>query len=222
MDWTKAIDIYCERLDPSFWSEPINAISNAGFVLAGLWTFSKARQSGADLWVQGLCLWVAVIGIGSFLFHTFANAWSQQADVIPIQLFIVVFTLFSFRRFAGTNWIVAVVGTVALVVGLGWLVGKIPSSIHTAVNGSLFYAPAFIILFGFAAYLTMRGHGAARFLLIGGVVFCVSLFFRSIDMTVCGSLPIGTHFLWHLFNAVLLGTLCLGAVRHGQSKGAAA
>lgn len=32
----------------------------------------------------------------------------------------------------------------------------------------------------------------------------MSLFFRTIDMAVCESIPIGTHFLWHLLNGVLV------------------
>ena len=30
--------------------------------------------------------------------------------------------------------------------------------------------------------------------------FCLALFFRTIDLWVCPSWPLGTHFLWHLFN----------------------
>ena len=34
MDWTASIDGYCERLDPSFWAEPLNAWTNLAFLLA--------------------------------------------------------------------------------------------------------------------------------------------------------------------------------------------
>ena len=33
--WTRQIDIYCERLGPGFWAEPVNALSNGAFLVAG-------------------------------------------------------------------------------------------------------------------------------------------------------------------------------------------
>jgi hypothetical protein len=40
----------------------------------------------------------------------------------------------------------------------------------------------------------------------------MSLIFRSIDMAVCPELPLGTHFLWHLLNAVVLYLLLRAAL----------
>jgi hypothetical protein len=36
-------------------------------------------------------------------------------------------------------------------------------------------------------------------------ILAVSLVFRSIDQAVCPGFPLGTHFLWHVLNAVMLG-----------------
>ncbi len=33
----------------------------------------------------------------------------------------------------------------------------------------------------------------------------VSLVLRSLDAPLCAANPLGTHFLWHLLNAVMLG-----------------
>lgn len=51
MDWTQAIDIYCERTDADFWSEPINALSNAAFMVVGLFALRRARAGGGDIWI---------------------------------------------------------------------------------------------------------------------------------------------------------------------------
>ncbi|MEO0912162.1 MAG: ceramidase domain-containing protein, partial [Pseudomonadota bacterium] len=78
MDWeslTAEIDIYCERVDASYWAEPINAISNAAFLIAAVicWRMLRgAEDFGAKLLTANL----ALIGIGSYLFHTHANQWS--------------------------------------------------------------------------------------------------------------------------------------------------
>ncbi|MEM1364593.1 MAG: ceramidase domain-containing protein [Pseudomonadota bacterium] len=214
--WFEAIDIYCERTDATYWSEPINALSNLAFIIAGLWAFSYARRLGADIFVQGLCLWVAVIGVGSFLFHTHANGWSLQADVIPIQIFIVAYTLFALRRYVALTWLMSIIGTAALVVGLGFVFGQAPQWMYDATNGSLSYAPAFVILFGIGGYLVATDHSAGRGLIAAGGVFVLSLTIRSLDMAVCETLPTGIHMFWHIFNGVLLGILCFTAARHGR------
>ena len=42
VDWFRAVNGYCERTDASYWSEPVNALSNAAFLdrrlaLPGAW-----------------------------------------------------------------------------------------------------------------------------------------------------------------------------------------
>lgn len=102
MDWFTPIDIYCERVSAAFWAEPLNAISNLAFILAALWGWVEAkRRDRLDAMTMVLILLAGLIGIGSFLFHTFANAWSSLADVIPIWTFVLLFVLVALRRVAG-------------------------------------------------------------------------------------------------------------------------
>ena len=108
MDWRSKVYIYCERgLDPQFWAEPLNAVSNAAFIVAGLaalYRLSTRRDinRGTDVWLlSGLVL---VIGTGSFLFHTFAEQWASLADVLPISLFILGFLFVALRSLAGLPW----------------------------------------------------------------------------------------------------------------------
>ena len=35
MDWSAPVSQYCERADASFWAEPLNAATNAAFLIAG-------------------------------------------------------------------------------------------------------------------------------------------------------------------------------------------
>ena len=91
-DWFEAIDNYCERTDASLWAEPLNAFSNLAFIaafVAGLWCYRRYRQeTGRQRWEFILLLALLCgIGVGSFLFHTFATRWALVADVGPITLF---------------------------------------------------------------------------------------------------------------------------------------
>ena len=118
MDWNAPVDIYCERLAPGFWAEPFNAVSNLAFILAALWGASllvREKSSATDLWL--LVAMTALIGVGSFVFHTFATVWASLADTIPIWSFVLVFVIIAMRRYFGMKvlGILTVFGVLILV-----------------------------------------------------------------------------------------------------------
>jgi len=51
MEWFEAVDGHCERVDAAFWSEPINVVTNAAFLIAALWAWRRP-----DLPVMGRVL----------------------------------------------------------------------------------------------------------------------------------------------------------------------
>jgi hypothetical protein len=51
---------------------------------------------------------------------------------------------------------------------------------------------------------------------IGAAILVISLVFRSADAALCPAFPLGTHFLWHILNAVMLGWMIVVMVRHGR------
>lgn len=195
------IDIYCERLGPEFWAEPLNAITNGSFIIAAFMAYFLARRNGIRSWdVYALILLIAAIGVGSTLFHTYATRWAMLADVLPILLFQVGFIVsYSLRVIrAGVLKIILIL---AGFFGLSYVFGQMPQAWF---NGSLGYASALIYLLGLGVYHFMSHLRERRVLLMAGGVFIVSLIFRSIDMALCGTIPFGTHFLWHLLNGAVL------------------
>lgn len=216
MAWTDPVDLYCERLGPGFWAEPVNALSNAGFVLVGLVFLRMARAGRADPFVQVLCLWVAVIGVGSFLFHTLATRWASLLDVVPIGSFVVTYVAFALRRFLGLGWPGAVLALLAFVLGSWGLMALVPDSAFAATNGSVQYLPAVLALVVFVVALARAGSPAWSDVALAGTLFAVSLAFRSLDLAACPLVPVGTHWAWHLLNAALLAVLLRAAVRHAS------
>jgi len=215
MEWTRQIDNYCERMGPGFWAEPWNAVTNAFFVLAAIAGYAYAARREKLDWPLVILITITLaVGIGSFLFHTFATLWAIIADIIPIQLFILAYFALAMRRFAGMPWWGAVVATAAFfafsAVGGTWL-GEV---FGERLNGSEGYLPplAALIAVGGALYVAGRtGPGVS--LMVAGLLFAVSLSFRTADMAICDAFPLGTHFLWHTLNGVLLGFLLVAMAR---------
>lgn len=209
--WTTAINAYCERTDASFWSEPVNAITNAAFLIAAAMAFIVWRRQPRTDWpALALIMVLTAIGIGSFLFHTFANRWSMLADVIPITVFIYVYFFFAMRRFFGLNLLFAL----ALTIGFFALSAAIGAMLPPRfLNGSGGYLPALGAILVVGLILIPRDRETARTLITAGIVFAVSLTARSIDAAACEAFPLGTHFLWHVLNAVVLYILLVGLMR---------
>ncbi|MTI42203.1 ceramidase [Roseibium hamelinense] len=205
------LDHYCERMGAEFWAEPLNAVTNAAFLVAALFAFLLWRRKTPNDWVGlALILIVLATGIGSFLFHTFATRWALLTDVIPIALFIHVYLLFALRRFLGLHWVVSI----AIVIGffvLSPMVGEIWAPL---VGSSAGYLPALLAIFVVGGFFLPKNRKLAIWVLGTGIVFALSLTFRTLDSTLCDSFQAGTHFMWHILNGVVLFSLLRVLILH--------
>lgn len=216
------IDLYCERTGPEFWNEPLNALTNIAFVIAAIIAWRSAQHRGGMDAAEGIVILLAgSIGFGSFAFHTLANSWAELSDVIPIWSFVAAFVALTIYRSTGQeiSRTLRILGIVVLViVGISWFTaGDITTETHTApdrLNGSLQYLPAVIALGVFATLSVLRDHPGRNYIVGAFLVFICSLVFRTIDLETCAATGIGTHFLWHILNAVMIGLLLQALVRH--------
>lgn len=195
-----AVDLYCERLGPGFWAEPVNAVTNASFLLGAWFGWVKAKWRNAfspAVWT--LLTPMCAIGLGSASFHTVANGLTRFLDVLPILLFQLTYVWFYCREVIELRpW-----STIALV--LGYLVAALLGRQYPELlNGSLIYAPAVVAVFSLGAYHAITRRRERFVILTGGAVFIVSLLARTMDGAVCLHFPLGTHFLWHLLNGWVL------------------
>lgn len=195
------IDIYCERIEPGLLAEPINAITNIAFFIAAFFAYRLAQKEDS-LTKQSITLiaLIFVMGVGSSLFHTFATLWAMISDVLPILLFQIFFIIFYSRKIMGLNWW-KVGGLLVLFVALMQGAMQLP---REWLNGTLEYAPALIFLVALGVYHAQNATRERFGLFLTAAVFVVSMTLRSIDMHVCEALPIGTHFLWHCLNGLVL------------------
>lgn len=107
MDLMRQLDGYCERLDASFWSEPINAITNAAFLIAAVIMWRRSAGIGEARFLAAVLF---AIGVGSFLFHTFATVWAVILDVTPILIYTLTYFWLTGRDYFGLSWLWAKIG----------------------------------------------------------------------------------------------------------------
>ncbi len=235
METIAFIDLYCERTAPGFWNEPINALSNIAFVLAALYAWrSSIKRAGVRTDVLEILLIVlaACIGVGSFLFHTFANTHAELADVIPIWSFVTLYVGVVIYRSTGEDVFKTLrISGIALGITLTvfWFTsGDVVTDAHNhdhshdhgdgVFNGSLQYLPALVALIAFSIITVLRRHPARHLVGAATLTFAVSLAMRTADLWACDMTGIGTHFLWHILNAVMVGLLLIALISHYPTK----
>jgi hypothetical protein len=194
------IDLYCERIGAGLLAEPVNVFTNVAFFIAAWAAWSLARRLNAlSTDIRVLTALSIVIGAGSGLFHAFAAGWAKILDEVPILLFQLWYLWLYTRR----------IMTLRAEFAAASIAGYMAAAIFCRqfphlLNGSLVYAPALILMLCLGLYHFLQ-HKAERSLLLATTgVFLASLALRSIDEAVCPYVPIGTHFLWHILNGVVL------------------
>ena len=209
MDLSKPIDIYCERLDIGIWAEPINAVTNVAFILASIFMWLRCKNL-----VEGriLSFLLFSIGCGSFLFHTFAQTWAAILDVAAILIFILTYIFIANRSFLAWSKMVSLIGVI-LFFPYQLLLANILSNIQF-FGSSVQYIPVAILIFIYSGLLCKTEPNLSRGLLIGATILCLSIVFRIIDEPLCSILSVGTHFVWHILNAIMLSWMIEILRRH--------
>lgn len=194
------LDLYCERIGPGLLAEPLNAFTNLAFLLAAYLAsrdIKKHRISNKAWWL--LPLLMAATGLGSLLFHLFANPISQMLDLVALLLYQLVFLWFYSQLLNGLS------GKGRIVFMLLFLLSVYTSSSFPHLfNGSLLYAPTLLILLGMSVYHFIKYPSSAVNTMLATGLFTMSLVARSVDLQVCDAWSAGTHFLWHLGNAIVM------------------
>lgn len=95
-------DCYCERFTGGLVEQPVNTVSNLGFVLVGLWIIrrgidrkhgSRIAREGSHTYLYGS---VAIfLGIGSMLFHGSMTEWGGWVDLVSMHAFITFLVLYN-------------------------------------------------------------------------------------------------------------------------------
>lgn len=193
------LKLYHERdCDPAFWAEPVNAITNGSFLVAamyGLWlAHSRNALSPVTMALIGMAM---AIGTGSFLFHTAVSPFTMWLDVVPIAAFQVVFLWLLCQEMLGFRTTSTAIIVLSVLAGSFLLMPT-----YHILNGSLFYAPSLFAVLVLGGLWAKQSPQEPYLLIVAGVCFAVALAARTLDWHV--PWPVGSHFLWHLLNGVVV------------------
>jgi Ceramidase len=210
----RSINIYCERTSAVWDAEPLNAVSNIAFLIAAwaAWRLQRRRPNaefhGA---IQTLCIIIAVVGIGSAIFHTVATRLAEWADVIPILVFMIVYCWLILTVFFRWPVWLKLLATLVFFAATFYLESD---EFEQILWGGAMYLPTLIVLMAAGAGIWRRDAEAGKTFFVAAGLFVLSFAARTIDQPLCSSLPIGTHYLWHILNAAVLFLLVRTLILH--------
>lgn len=216
------VDNYCERLTPGLWAEPINALTNVAFVIAGLVLLRILAKAPArapvSVWL--LPITTTVVGLCSLAFHTFATGFTGMLDSLSIVAFILIAAVVTVHQVWDVPWRWAWLAAPGYLAFAAVFTAVLSSLGVPSVLGGYLGAAAGLVGFGVAirvAAPTELKHLGTQ-LLWTAALFGVSLTLRTLDGPVCDVVPIGTHFLWHCLNATVLFLVSYTVIRAWQAK----
>jgi hypothetical protein len=190
--------VYCETWlygYGSFPAEPINAATSLVPVALGalaLYFLIRRREGG---WAAPLLAVLLIFtGMGSTAWHATREQVALTADTMPGLAYFAVLTLL-WVYYLGGRWLgVLPLAAIALLIHFLWPVSR--EALFIGLGAFTVTLAATLI------YLTWHRRRAAFRLALATVGFAaLALALRSIDKSVCDTIPIGTHFFWHIFLA---------------------
>ncbi len=199
MDWFAPIDMYCERTHHGIISEPINLATNMGFLIAAVVMWYRAKTIKA---CRILSMMLASIGIASALHHSFAQTWAALIDVLSIAVFVFTYLFLANRDYLGlsVNYSILVM---ILFLPITLILSKYLLN-FVFLGDSVGYMPILLLIGAYGLILKNKRPKVSNGLLIGFYALAISLAFRTVDQTFCSNWPFGTHFMWHIVNAIML------------------
>ncbi len=204
----------CERLAMGLWEEPLNVVSSLAFFIAGFlnlrYYLYNPEVTSKRIWdIHILTFLTLLIGSSSVIFHMSPNYYTELMDILFIVIFINVFFFSVMVRIINLNWFQITVCYLAFLGSTHIMISHFPN----ALNDSVAYLSSIGTLVFIAIYLNSKRRPSARQFLLAALIGICSLFFRIIDRGVCSSIPTGSHFLWHIFNAYLVFILLRQLIR---------
>src|SRR5262245_694631 len=187
------VGYYCGRFGPGFFGEPLNSFSNLAFIIGAVLAWHAWRSKpDRDPWQLLLFVLAAIVGVGSFVFHSHPTAATLLIDLVPVQVFGLAALAYACLRYLGLR----TATTVALAIGFFALrQGWIAVAPRGALGGGITHIPSLLALLATGVVLMRKRVPLGRYVLAACVSYVAALFVRSWDLPLCDVFPYGLHWV---------------------------
>lgn len=217
----ETLPFYCETMLNSlgtFPAEPVNTITSFVPVVFGvLALLYVVRQKRENRVAFALAVLTILTGIGSIAWHASRTEITLILDALPGLIYFAV-VLFFWAYYLGGRYL-----GLALVAGFVALMVLMPPMARSE-NQLIMVAVLAIAAGGllFATWSKRRGAFPFATMMVGCAVVALTL--RTLDLSTCNAIPVGTHFFWHIFLgiAAYAGVRMMSSLKHASGVGAAA
>ncbi len=190
------LPIYCENNTTFFFNEPFNIVTNLTFFISAFFLFRRKTffKELKDPFLAIFFSMLVLTGIGSTLFHSYRSTFTHKLDAIPIYILFISLFYCTLRSISSKNIsFLSTVGFIFSQVALANAVSRETLNLNGSIN-HLFTLLLFVVILSLLRNKVNIKEGK-----ISLYLFFSAVIFRIIDIRVCESFLIGTHFLWHLF-----------------------
>ena len=200
------LPVYCEtslNTLGSFPAEPVNALTSFAPVIFGAFALLFLIRRGDDGRVAYVLAALTILtGLGSVAWHASRTELALLLDALPGVIYFAMILFFWFYYLG--RWYFGLI----LLAGFVGLMVLLPSgSRHD--NQIIVVAVLAAIAAGLLVATWFRKRPAFKFALPMVAFAVIALALRTLDLSVCTTIPVGTHFFWHIF----LGAAAYAGVR---------
>lgn len=216
--------IYRETRPDRFPVEPWAMASNLVFLLLALYWARRIRRHWRSHPMIAVALPILLIGwIGGTIYHaTRSHPVWLLLDWMPIALLLWLAGATLWWRLTGCRGLAVALGILPFFLSGLLMSRRLPLHWRITCNYALMGLTLTVPAVWHCARRYPRGW---RWLAGAAAAFATALLFRQWDLTAPDFLPMGTHFLWHVFGAVaafcVFGYLVTDAERTGELRNVA-
>lgn len=191
--------VYCETsLYPlgAFPAEPINTVTSiVPVVLGALALLFLLRRTDQGYVAYGLAVLLVLTGLGSIAWHSLRTDVALTVDALPGVVYFVVLLFF---------WVYYLGGRFFGVIPIGLIIAIFvffrPASQDEARIVVISFVLALAAGLLVATWLRKRHAFKLALAMVGCALVAATL--RTLDLSMCDTIPFGTHFFWHIFLAI--------------------
>lgn len=208
------VGFYGGRISQGILGEPLNQASDLCFLIFVIFFLIKLiKEKHIDKQLKYLSIIAGFMAFGSLIFHSYPNKITLKIDMIPINIFGLTYIYYSMRRYF--NYSIKLSSLLAVLFCIFSLLSEALSK-SIQIPG-IHHLTTIIVLqaIGLILIKNQEVKNAGRSFLFASVFYIAALFFRFLDLYVYKNFPLGTHFLWHTFSALVVVVLLYTARNYG-------